>query len=130
MTLEGKMAVPEHRVVYKILVSWAKRKHVGTYLELTNAYAVETGVGFEAHGTWDDPLGAINNIAVRWDAPAISSLVVLQSTFEPGGGFWGCAANVPARPKVEDERLKVLSEIQKAVHAYDWPATLDGPSVH
>jgi hypothetical protein len=24
----------------------------------------------------------------------------------------------------------VLSEIQKAVHAYDWPATLDGPSVH
>ena len=63
---------------------------------------------------------------MRWGAPAISSLVVLQSTFEPGGGFWGCAANVPARPKVEYERLKVLSDIQKAVHAYDWPATLDG----
>ena len=128
--MEKKVKLPEHRVVYKILVSWAKEKKVMSYLDLSHAYAAETGVGFEAHGTWDDPLGAINNIAVRWDAPAISSLVVLQSTFEPGGGFWGCAANVPARPKVEGERLKVLSDIQKAVHAYDWPATLDGPAVH
>ena len=125
--MEKKEKLPEHRVVYKILAAWAKQKQVKTYKDLSHAYALETGVGFEAHGTWDDPLGAINNIVVRWGAPAISSLVVLQSTFEPGGGFWGCAANVPARPKADEERLKVLTEIQKAVHAYAWPATLDGP---
>jgi hypothetical protein len=130
MTLEGKMAVPEHRVVYKILVSWAREKKVRSYLDLSHAYAAETGVGFEAHGTWDDPLGAINNIAVRWGAPAISALVILKGSNEPGGGFWGCADNVPAKPKSPMDRLAVVTRIQNEVHAYDWPATLDGPSVH
>jgi hypothetical protein len=124
------MSVPEHRVVYKILVSWAKAKpgKVGFYAMLSDEYERITGVRLSAHLTWDDPLGAINNIVARWGAPAISVLVITRNSNEPGGGFWGCAENVPACPKTTMKRVEVLNEIRNAVFAYDWPATLDGPA--
>ena len=130
--MEKKVKLPEHRVVYEILVSWAKAKpgKAGFYSTLSDEYERVKGERFSAHQTWDDPLGAINNIVARWGAPAISVLVITQKLNEPGGGFWGCADNVPARPKSTMQRVEVLTEIRNAVFAYDWPATLDGPAVH
>jgi hypothetical protein len=53
-------------------------------------------------------------------APVISALVILKGANEPGGNFWGCAPNVPPRPKNEFERIAVLNKIWSEVFNYDW----------
>jgi hypothetical protein len=40
-----------------------------------------------AHRSWDSPLGKLNNRWAAVGAPALSALVILEKTGEPGGGF-------------------------------------------
>lgn len=124
--MEQREKLPDNQAVYEVLVSWAKAGEAGTYERLSYDYERVKGVRFHWFGTWDDPLGAINNIVARWKAPPISALVVLKGSNEPGRGFWACADNVPKRPRSTMKRIEVTIELQHAVHAYDWPATLDG----
>jgi len=107
-------------IVMEILVEWAKTKTPKTYSDLSDAYMKKTGEWYEPHGSWDVPLGQLNNSLAANGAPAISALVVLKRQNEPGGNFWGCAPNVPERPKNEMDRLVKWKEILDDVFAYDW----------
>ena len=64
--------------------------------------------------------------AVRKIRPAFArgSLVILQGQNEPGGGFWGCAPNVPHRPRNDIQRITEWNRIVQDVIAYNWPLTL------
>ena len=75
------------------------------YLALSHAYQERTGDWFEPHGSWDKPLGKLNNRLAVARAPALSALVILKEENEPGGKFWGCAPNVPNRPSNEMDRI-------------------------
>jgi hypothetical protein len=115
---------PDIDVVYTILRDWAAAGTPRTYTELSNDYAVRTGVGFEPHGTWDRPLGTINNRVWKIKAPALSALVILKETGEPGGNFWECAPNVPSRPKDAAARAERWLRIFQDVVAFTWPDKL------
>lgn len=121
------MAGPNLDDIYVILRSWAVAKpgQIHTYTELSKQYEARTTEWFEPHGTWDGPLGELNNRLHAAGAPALSALVVLQaSPAQPGGGFWGSAPSVPPRPKTEMGRLSEWSKIVKEVHAYSWPTSM------
>lgn len=110
-----------------MLRAWAVAKpgQIHTYTELSWQYKARTGDWFEPHGSWDAPLGALNQRLDGIRAPALSALVVLnKEPPEPGGGFWGCAPNVPPRPKSDMQRLVTWQAIVKAVYAYRWPSSL------
>jgi hypothetical protein len=116
---------PDLDEVYAILRLWAVAEKYRTYGELSQEYRARTGQWFDPHGSWDAPLGALNtHIHASFGGPALSALVVLKIEKEPGGGFWGCAPNVPSRPKTPDDRFDEWSRIVKEVFAYEWPATL------
>jgi hypothetical protein len=113
--------------LYLVLRAWAvaKQNQTRTYAELSQDYKVRTGDWFEPHGSWDQPLGELNrrlHAAAR--APALSALVVLGATKEPGGGFWGSAPGVPPRPTNDLARLTEWQRIVKAVLKYPWPPVL------
>lgn len=111
--------------VYEVLRGWAVAKKIHTYTELSEAYLAHTGDWFEPHGSWDAPLGNLNeHLYDEMGAPAISALVVLKAEREPGGNFWGCAPNVPPRPPTDIARLAEWARIVGEVHAYPWPPTL------
>lgn len=115
---------PDVSHLYVVLRQWAVAKKPQTYTQLSHEYYKKTGVWFEPHGSWDAPLGELNNLLASASAPAISALVVLQETKEPGDGFWGCASNVPSRPKKDIDRLAVWSHIVKNVIVFNWPIAL------
>lgn len=115
---------PDVEEVYAILRGWAVAGRYHSYLELSKEYQVRRGVWFEPHGSWDKPLGRLNERLHHAGAPALSALVVLGESQEPGGGFWGCAPNVPPRPKSETARIAAWSQIVKAVFAYAWSSVL------
>ena len=116
---------PDIDALYVVLTGWAAAKQVKTYGDLSREYQQSHGTWFEPHGTWDGPLGDINRRLAKKRLPALSALVVLaHENREPGGGFWGCAPNVPPRPKSDIERLTVWSKIVTAVHAMKWPSAL------
>ena len=118
---------PDLQVVYEILLQWAKGGNgprPQTYTDLTGAYFTRTGHTVSAHGGWDAPLGAINNRLNAIGAPALSALVVLQATNEPGAGFWGCSPNVPHRPRNDIARLAAWASIVTAIGTYNWPGKL------
>jgi len=112
--------------LYVVLRGWAVAKpgQIHPYSELSRQYQARTGDWFEPHGSWDAPLGALNNRLHAVGAPALSALVVLKETRIPGDDFWGSAPNVPARPKGEIERLAEWSKIVAKVHGYAWPNAL------
>ncbi|HEX7604844.1 MAG TPA: hypothetical protein VF316_24665 [Polyangiaceae bacterium] len=112
--------------LYVVLRQWAVAKpgQIHTYAELSQQYQARTGDWFEPHGSWDAPLGALNQRLHATGAPALSALVVLGDAKEPGGGFWGSAPSVPPRPKGEIARLAEWTRIVLAVHAYAWPTSL------
>lgn len=110
--------------VYNILKSWAANQTPRTYTDLSTAYEGETGEWYEPHGSWDAPLGELNNLLANAGAPAISALVILKDKNEPGGNFWGCAPNVPCRPKDELTRLSEWKKILDEVISYDWPSNI------
>lgn len=111
-------------IIYKLLVGWAENKGPQSYKKLSEEYQKLTGQWYEPHGSWDKPLGEINVRLSTIQAPAISSLVILNDKNEPGGKFWGCADNVPSKPKTESERISKWIEIVNLVKAYSWPQSL------
>jgi hypothetical protein len=111
--------------VYKVLRVWAAAQQIHTYTELSGAYQARTNDWFEPHLSWDAPLGELNQrLYDAIGAPALSALVALKTEQEPGGSFWGCAPNVPARPATDIARLAEWARIVKDVHAYSWPVAL------
>ncbi len=108
------------KIVMEILVEWAKNKDVKSYSALSNCYLKKTGEDHKAHGTWDKPLGILNRKLAELGAPALSALVIVKNKNEPGGKFWGCASNVPARPKTDDDRMREWKKILDSVFLYDW----------
>jgi len=115
---------PSISIIYQILVSWAKSTKPQTYTQLSNDYHAQTGDWFEPHGSWDVPLGELNMRLAEMGAPALSALVILKEKNEPGNAFWGCASNVPSRPKGDIERLTEWNKILIAVSKFSWPSTL------
>ncbi len=115
---------PDVGHLYAVLCQWAAEKKPQTYTQLSHDYHALTGTWFEPHGSWDAPLGELNNQLAALGAPALSALVIRQETKEPGDGFWGCASNVPSRPKKEIDRLAEWSRIVNDVIAFSWPVTL------
>jgi hypothetical protein len=113
--------------LYVVLRAWAVARpgQIHTYTELSKQYQARTGDWFDPHGSWDEPLGALNQRLHGFGAPALSALVVLnKDPPEPGGGFWGCAPSVPPRPRTEMQRLLTWQAIVKAVHTFRWPSSL------
>ena len=115
---------PDVGHVYAVLRQWAVAGRPQTYKQLSLAYHARTGEWFEPHGNWEAPLGELNSLLASAGAPALSALVVLQDKNEPGDGFWGCASNVPSRPKKDIDRLAEWSRIVSDVIKFPWPATL------
>lgn len=115
---------PDVGHLYAVLRQWAAAKKPQTYTQLSHDYHAKAGEWFEPHGSWDAPLGELNNLLATVGAPALSALVIRQETSEPGDGFWGCASNVPPRPKKDIDRLAEWSRIVKDVIAFNWPIAL------
>lgn len=116
--------------LYAVLVRWIVdgKARYQPYAKLSEDYEARTGVHFSPHGSWDIPLGALNQRLSRAGAPALSALVVLKSSMregpEPGSGFWGSADTVPSRPGNAMARLEAWSRIVGDIERYDWPASL------
>ena len=110
--------------IYAVLRQWAETGKPQTYAQLSHDYHARTGECFEPHGSWDTPLGELNIHLASVGAPALSALVVLQKTNEPGDRFWGCASNVPPRPRTEIDRLTEWSRMVKEVIGFNWPLSL------
>jgi hypothetical protein len=110
--------------LYVMLCQWAAAGRPQTYQQLSHDYHARTGDWIEYHGGWGAPLGELNNRLAEIGAPAISALVILQGQNEPGGRFWGCAPNVPPRPKRDVERLAEWNRILTEVLSYSWPNAL------
>jgi len=116
---------PDIQHIYAVLRHWAEASRPNTYGQLSRDYHLRTGVYFEPHGSWDEPLGKLNMILSSIGAPAISALVVLKRTKMPGAAFWGCASNVPTRPRSDMERLTEWNRIVEAVKIFTWPQELE-----
>ena len=117
---------PDLDELYAVLLQWVAAGEPRTYGDLSRDYQSRTGDRFEPHGSWDHPLGALNDRLARAGAPALSSLVILQGENEPGAGFWASAANVPRRPDDEQSRLAEWNRILREVFAFKWPRHLPG----
>ncbi|MBC8179824.1 hypothetical protein H8E88_01755 [candidate division KSB1 bacterium] len=115
---------PDVETIYKILVGWAINTGPQYYKNLSEEYKNITGQWYEPHGSWDKPLGEINVRLSKIGAPAITVLVFLKGQNEPGGNFWGCAENVPSRPKDDSERISKVFEIVKIAREHKWPNSL------
>jgi len=123
---------PDVHVLYRILVSTARHGSTMFYEEVSDAYERETGVWHHYHGTWDLPLGRINNILHEQPRPlpALSAVVVKKPDLHsneqplPGGEFWGCCPSVPARPRSRDRQIELWSGILRDVYEADWPDEL------
>lgn len=104
---------PDPDDLYAVLVKWARQSRRGTYAELSHDYAQRSGDSFPPRGSWDQPLGLVNRRLAATGAPALTGIVVRGDTDRPGGSFWGCASNVPARPRDEVERDAVWAGLLK-----------------
>ncbi len=110
--------------LYAILARVAKEQRYITYGELSDRYLERTEEWHEPHGTWDEPLGELNRTVDEAGWPAISAVVVLKETKEPGGKFWGSSPNVPTRPRDEVERVALYGHLLGQVHAAPWPESI------
>ena len=119
---------PDISILYDILKTWASNEEPRSYKDLSHDYHNRTQEWHEPHGSWDEPLGELNKILANAGAPAISAMVILKGKNEPGGNFWGCAPNVPAKPKDEIERISEWSKIVKTVCTYPWPSEIPKPN--
>lgn len=115
---------PDIDHVYAVLRQWAAAGKPQPYTQLSHDYHARTANWFEPHGSWDVPLGELNSHLAAVGAPALSALVILQGKNEPGAGFWGCAPNVPHRPRNDIQRLTEWSRIVQVVIGFNWPPVL------
>jgi len=115
---------PDLDHVYAVLRQCALAQRPQPYSQLSHDYHARTGVWFEPHGSWDTPLGELNNHLAAVGAPVLSALVILQGKNEPGSGFWGCAPNVPHWIRDDLQRLTEWNRIVQKVCSYNWPAAL------
>ena len=115
---------PDIGHIYAVLRQWAIAGEPRTYTQLSLDYHARTGEWFEPHGSWGAPLGELNNHLASVGAPALSALVTLKETNRPGGEFWGCAPNVPPRPKNDDDRDEAWCHILDSIGKFDWPTSL------
>lgn len=115
---------PDLDQIYLVLREWALAGMPKTYGDLSRDYEKRTGEWFNPHGCWSRPLGELNKRLFSAGAPAISALVIMKATKQPGGNFWGCALNVPSQPKDENRRLQEWNDILDKVRAYPWPPNL------
>jgi len=122
--VEANTVTPDLDHLYAVLRGWAVGDGPHTYTDLSNAYLARTGEWFEPHGSWDEPLGELNNRLATVGAPALSALVILKGKNEPGGNFWGCAPNVPTRPSTVEARITEWNRIVTAVRIHAWPEAL------
>lgn len=107
--------------LYAILFGVARRGDQITYTDLPHAYHRATGEWREPHGGWDDALGELNQRLSAAGHQALSAVVVLKETRQPGGRFWESSPNVPRRPSNNDARVEAYSLILSTVHQADWP---------
>lgn len=112
--------------VYSILTDTAKMEIQITYGELSQKYFDREQEWHDPHGSWDEPLGELNRLLHDAGLPPLSSVVVMQETKEPGGGFWESSPNVPRRPAQEIARIAAYSRLLKTVYAATWPDTVPG----
>ncbi|MCW3097903.1 MAG: hypothetical protein JWL77_3521 [Chthonomonadaceae bacterium] len=112
--------------LYRVLRDTARnrRSTTFTYAFLSAAYEARTQVHFDPHGTWDMPLDAINKRLEQVGLPPLSSVVVMQDTGMPGGGFWDTCARTRNVSRNADERLFEYARILAEVQEIDWPAEL------
>ncbi len=110
--------------LFAILSQVARDQGQITYGDLSRLYHEATGEWHEPFGSWDVPLGEINVALHNAGLPALSAVVVLQETREPGGRFWESSPNIPARPRNEVARIAAYGRILHDVHAANWPAAL------
>lgn len=115
---------PDIDHVYAVLRQWGSAGKPQSHSQLSHDYHSRTGIWFEPHGSWDVPLGELNKHLASVGAPALSALVILQEANEPGSGFWGCAPNVPHRPRNDIQRLTEWNRIVQEIFTYKWPAVL------
>lgn len=115
---------PDPDDLYAVLVKWIPGGKPQAYAVLSRDYEARTGDWFEPHGSWDHQLGSLNQRLASAGAPALSALVVLQDSGEPGLGFWGSASNVSRRPSDDVARTLEWARIVEDVLAYDWPRHL------
>lgn len=115
---------PDLDDLYAVLLAWVAAGEPRSYARLSRDYQDRTGDWFEPHGSWDAPLGALNNRLARVHAPALSALVILQGQNEPGAGFWASAPNVPQCPPTEAARLAEWNRILTEVFEFPWPRHL------
>ena len=115
-TKKGITMQPSIDITYEILKEWAIQRKPKSYSDLSESY--------KPHGSWDMPLGQLNNILAKTGAPAITALVILKGANEPGGNFWGCAPNVPERPKDAMVRILEWNKILNKIFVYQWPDSI------
>ena len=107
-------------IIYDILVSWKNPK---TYSDLTNDYKLKTREWYSPQ-SWEVSLSQLNQRLAEVGAPALSALVVSQTTNEPGPRFWASAPNVPAKHNNPLKSHFLWQEILKQVLIYPWPTEL------
>lgn len=117
---------PDLATVYLVLRRWAIKGEPRSYTDLSNDYCQLTQTWFEPHGSWDLVLGELNQVLASMGAPALSALVCVKETGEPGAGFWGCVPNLPRRPKNILERTDVWMAELERINLYQWPDRLTG----
>jgi len=110
--------------LYAILATVARNQDQITYGDLSQRYFDRTEDWHEPHGSWDEPLGELNQmlLTLRW--PPLSAVVVLQDIGEPGGRFWDQPPDVPPRPANDITRIGEYSRILRLVHDANWPVTI------
>ena len=104
----------------------SEREDQITHGELSQAYLDRTDEWYEPHGSWDVPLGGLNVTLHAVRCPPLSAVVILdKDDREPGGGFWGSAPSIPARPTNDIYRITEYGRILGQVHRSRpvWPAT-------
>jgi len=111
-------------LLYPILASVAAAQDLIEYSALSRRYERVTGENHDPHGSRDYPLGELNRRLHAAGLPALSAVVVLRGTQEPGGGFWGSSPGVPARPKSDEDRIAAFADILQRVHRATWPESL------
>ena len=121
---------PDLEVLYRILVQTARRRTTMSYEDVSHAYEQRMGIWYHYHGTWDEPLGQINNIVYERvpTLPALSAVVIKKPPDHkqgmPGGAFWGCCPSVPNQPRNTLRRIEVWSQILNDIYATYWPDEL------